>query len=122
MIQWPESFEEIYEYYDLPKWIKNLGIMSDIHIPYHSISALDEAIEYFIIKKIDSLLLNGDVLDCYMLSKFQPDPRKRNFGQEIESFKEFIKALNQALPGIPIYYKLGNHEERFEKIMITQVC
>jgi predicted phosphodiesterase len=119
MISWPESFESSFEHYYLPKWIKNLGIMSDTHIPYHNIPALNEAVNYFQIKKIDALLLNGDILDCYMLSKFQPDPRKRKFWQEIEAFKQFITALKEVL-SVPIYYKIGNHEERYIKVMISR--
>lgn len=119
MFNLPESFEESYEHYHLPKHLKNTLILSDVHLPYHNISALTEAIEYGITKKIDSVLLNGDILDCYMLSRFQPDPRKRNFGQEIESFKQFVKVLKDVFKK-PIYFKLGNHEERFEKVMITR--
>lgn len=119
MFNLPESFEESYEHYHLPKHLKNTLILSDVHLPYHNISALTEAIEYGITKKIDSILLNGDILDCYMLSRFQPDPRKRNFGQEIESFKQFVTVLKDVFKK-PVYYKLGNHEERYEKVMITR--
>jgi predicted phosphodiesterase len=120
MFQWPESFEESYQHFHLPKHLKNVLILSDIHIPYHHIPVLDEAIEYGIQKKIDSILLNGDIIDCYQLSKFNPDPRYRNFGQEIIAFQEFIRELKRIFPGAPIYWKTGNHEERFEKIMITR--
>ena len=117
---WPESFEEPYLNYNLPNTITNLGIMSDTHIPYHNLWALDEALDYFRVKKIDALLLNGDILDCYQLSKFNPDPTKRHFDQEIFAFQQFVKILRSEFPKIPIYYKLGNHEERYEKIMITR--
>jgi predicted phosphodiesterase len=116
----PESFEESFQHYYLPTGIGNTGIMSDMHLPYHSIKALNEAFEYFIQKNVDSILLNGDVLDCYQLSKFQPDPRQRHFADEILAFQQFIRSLKEAFPGKPIYYKLGNHEERYEKIMITR--
>ena len=115
---WPESFEEKFEHYHLPKHLKNVLILSDVHLPYHHIPALNEAIEYGLQKKIDSILLNGDILDCYMLSKFQPDPRQRNFGQEIICFQEFIRLLQSVFPKAEIFYKLGNHEERYERIMI----
>ena len=120
MYNWPESFEEKYEDFHIPKIFSNTGIMSDIHIPYHSHQALDEAIDYFINKNVDSILLNGDVLDCYKLSRYNPDPRNRNFGQEIIAFQQFIKILKEALPKAKIFYKLGNHEERYERIMITR--
>lgn len=119
-MNWPESFEESYEHFHLPKHLKNTLVLADIHIPYHNIPALDEAINYGITKKVDSILLNGDIIDCYMLSKFQPDPRYRKFGEEILAFQQFIRILKDTFKGKPIYYKLGNHEERFEKIMINR--
>lgn len=118
--QWPESFESKFEHYYLPKNLNNTLVMSDIHIPYHNKKALDETINYGVNKKIDSVLLNGDIIDCYQLSVFGPDPRKRKFWEEIEAFKQFIAVLKIAFPGCPIYYKLGNHEERYERIMIRQ--
>ena len=115
----PESFEEDFEHYHLPKKLKNIGIMNDIHIPFHNLSALEEAINYFIIKKVDGILLNGDVLDCYQLSKFQPDPRKRKFAEEILAFQQFIKSLRDNVTK-NIFFKLGNHCERYERIMIQR--
>lgn len=119
MYNWPQSFESSYEHYHLPKSITNLLILADIHLPYHNMAALDEAINYGVIKKIDAILLNGDILDCYMLSKFQPDPRERNFGEEIIAFQQFVKELKNIF-NVPIFYKLGNHEERYDKIMVIQ--
>lgn len=118
--QWPESFENSFEHYYLPKNLNNTLVMSDVHIPYHSQKALDEAIDYGINKKIDSILLNGDIIDCYMLSVYNPDPTKRNFWQEIEAFRQFIGVLKDAFKGVRIFYKLGNHEERYYRIMIQR--
>jgi predicted phosphodiesterase len=117
---WPESFEEDYDHYHLPDNLRNSLLLSDIHIPFHDIGALNEAINYGIIKKIDSIILNGDILDCYMLSKFQPDPRYRKFGEEIIATQQFIRVLKGAFPNAKIFFKRGNHEERYEKFMITR--
>lgn len=119
--EWPESFEEKFEHYHLPSDIKNLLVLSDVHLPYHDAWALDESIVYGIKKKIDAILLNGDIMDCYQLSKFNPDPRNRNFNQEIEAFKQFIKVLKENVSE-RIFFKLGNHEERYEKIMISRAA
>ena len=120
MYNWPESFEREYEHFQMPKNLKNTLVLSDLHIPYHNVGAIEEAVNYGIQKKIDSILLNGDVVDCYMLSKFQPDPRERHFGEEIIAFQQFIKTLKGVFPGVKIFYKIGNHEERYEKIMISR--
>jgi predicted phosphodiesterase len=116
----PESFLESYEHFNIPSYLKNGLILSDIHVPYHHIPSLEESIEYGIIKDVDFILINGDGLDCYSLSIFNPDPRLRNFGQEIEAFRQLISVFRKALPKAKIFYKLGNHEERFEKIMIAR--
>lgn len=50
--------------------VNKLGIMSDIHLPYHSISAITCTIDYFLKSGIDGLLLNGDILDAFQLSRF----------------------------------------------------
>ena len=113
----PQSFEESFEHYHLPKGLKNVGVMNDIHLPYHSIAALTEAINYFIVKKVDAIFLNGDVMDYYKMSRFQIDPRKRDFGQEIECFKAFIKVLKENVTK-NIFYKKGNHDDRYDNFLI----
>ena len=119
-LKWPVSSANDYIPFSIPKGLKNTLILADVHLPYHNISALDEAVNYGIIKNIDSILLNGDIIDCYMLSNFQCDPRERDFGDEIMAFKEFIKTLKKAFPNVPIFYKLVNHEERYERLMIKR--
>lgn len=115
----PESFEESFEHFYLPDKLKNVGVLSDPHVPFHNNKVIEEAINYFIIKKVDGVLLNGDILDCYQLSKFQPDPRKRHFGEEILAFQQFIRSIKDNVTK-NIFFKLGNHEERYERIMITR--
>lgn len=117
MYNLPESFEEAFEHYHLPSMLENVGVMNDLHIPYHSIESIEDTINYFIKKKVDAVFLNGDILDCYMLSKFNPDPRKRHFREEIEAFKSFIVVIKENVTN-NIFYKLGNHEERYERTMI----
>jgi predicted phosphodiesterase len=118
--EWPESFETKFEHYYLPSNLNNTLILSDTHIPYHDKRALDIAINYGLSKKIDSILLNGDIIDCYQLSVYNPDPTKRDFWQEIVAFQQFIKILQNAFKGVKIYFKLGNHEERYDRIMIQR--
>jgi hypothetical protein len=65
----------------------------------------------------DSVLLNGDTLDCYSLSKYEKDPRKRTFSDELQSARELLEAIRDAFPGCPIYFKIGNHEERYERYL-----
>jgi len=111
----PSSDETKYEPF-LIKGHKRVGILSDIHVPYHSIDALTCAIEYLKKRKIDALLLNGDTIDCYQLSRFARDPKARNFKLELDTFKALFDVFEKEFK-CKIYFKIGNHEERYEKFL-----
>lgn len=95
---------------------KNIGILSDIHVPYHNISSLTAAIQYLKKEKIDGLLLNGDAIDCHRLSRYTKDPKMRNFKLELDTFKELFNVLEKQLK-CKIYFKLGNHETRYQNFL-----
>lgn len=111
----PASDETVYEPF-IFKGHKRIGIMSDIHVPYHNIPALTAAISYLKKQKIDGLLLNGDAIDCHRLSRFIKDPKKRNFKLELDTFKELFNVLEKQLK-CKIYFKLGNHEIRYQHFL-----
>lgn len=111
----PESDESEYEPFII-KGHKRLAIFSDIHVPYHNISALTAAIDYCKKTKPDALLLNGDTIDCHRLSRYTKDPKKRNFKLELDTFKTLFDVFEKQLK-CKIYFKIGNHEERYEHFL-----
>ena len=110
----PESDETKYEPFIIKA--KKLAVLSDIHIPYHSITALSAALDFIQSEKPDSILLNGDTIDMYALSRFQKDPRKRSVAHELQATRDFLDILSQF--GAKIYFKIGNHEERYEHYLM----
>lgn len=114
----PASDETVFEPYVL-KGHKRIGVMSDIHVPYHNIPALTAAIAYLKKQKIDGLILNGDTIDCHRLSRFIKDPSKRNFKLELDTFKELFNVLEKQLK-CKIYFKLGNHEVRYQNFLFEK--
>jgi Calcineurin-like phosphoesterase len=111
----PESDETKYEPFVI-KGKKKLGIFCDVHAPYHSIPALTTAISYCKSQKINALILNGDFWDFHGLSRFLRDPRKRRFFEEIQIGCELMKSIQKEL-NCKIYFKLGNHDERYEHFL-----
>jgi predicted phosphodiesterase len=95
---------------------KRVAIFSDVHIPYHSIEAVTVALDFCKKEKPDALLLNGDALDFHTLSRFEKDPRKKDFKGELDTFKAMIEVFKKQLK-CKIYFKIGNHEERYEKYL-----
>jgi hypothetical protein len=88
-------------------------ILSDIHLPYHCNESLTASIEMGVKMDVDAILLNGDTLDFFMLSRFAKDPKGRSFAHELKTFAEFIVVIKTIFPKAQIYFKHGNHEERY---------
>lgn len=99
---------------------KRIGILSDIHIPYHDLKALNVALNEFKRVKIDTLVLNGDTVDAYNLSRWEKDPNQRNHAYEIELLTIFLDDLKTMFPNVELVIKLGNHCERYEKFIYAK--
>lgn len=90
-------------------------VISDIHLPFHDKTALEIGCKEAKRRGVVGILLNGDIIDCLGLSsKFHKRPDEHMFTTELEAWEAFITWLRHHFPGIPIIYKRGNHEERFE--------
>ena len=92
-------------------------VLSDLHIPYHDKRAAELAIQAGLDADCDAVLLNGDFMDFYGISSHERDPRQRKFIDEIEMGREILGILRQAFAGKQVWWKLGNHEERWERWM-----
>jgi predicted phosphodiesterase len=90
-----------------------VGILSDVHVPYHSEVAVTAAVNFLKGQQLTGLLLNGDIADFYAISRYMKDPKQRDFKGELEAVRQFVAWIRHEFPDIPIVYKVGNHEERF---------
>ena len=116
-LQLPESHTKTRNSFTFPTGCKKLGVFGDVHIPYHDNTALEVMFKKFEEEKVDSIFINGDLLDFYQLSFHEKDPREVHFKGEIEAGKEFLEYIRSRFPDIPIYYITGNHENRFERYL-----
>lgn len=104
----------------LPNHLKKVGILSDIHFPYHDLTALTCAIKHLKEQDIDCLYLNGDIQDFYSISRHEKEKDMRDFKREVDMNRDFLQRLRDLFRTIPIYYKLGNHENRFARSLQLQ--
>lgn len=109
----PEGIKELVEPLQLD--YKKTLIISDLHIPYQDKRALDTALHYGMRRKVDSVILNGDILDIYQLSKYDKLHDKGKIVDEIKMARELFALLRTCFPKADIYFKKGNHEERWVK-------
>jgi len=92
--------------------------LSDIHLQFHDLVALTAAIEYGEARQPDVVLLNGDILDCYDISRFMKEQDRPTITDEIAMGVQFLEFLRETFPKARIIYKLGNHEERMRHYIL----
>ena len=104
----PESHEEKREAFVLPKACNNILLISDLHIPYHNIQAITIALDYGKAHDVNTIFINGDLIDNHQVSRFETDPKKRSVKQEFDATKQFLTSLRAAFPNASIYWLKGN--------------
>lgn len=111
--QMPASLAEPWEPYTIGG-AQRILVLSDIHVPYHSELALRAAVEHGKRNKPTVLLLNGDTCDFYRISRWDKDPRKRDFKAELSACRDLLRWLRSQFPKSQVIFKKGNHEERWD--------
>ena len=95
-------------------------VLPDLHIPYHNIESLTIALQTGQKRKADSVLINGDLLDFHMISRFEHDPDARTPKQERKSAKDFLIRLRGLFPKARIIFKEGNHDARLRSYLVDR--
>ena len=90
-------------------------LLSDIHLPYHDVEALECALDHG--HDADNVILNGDTVDFYATSRWDTDPNHRDLAGELQAARQFLMHLRERFPNANIFFKIGNHEERWEKFL-----
>ena len=99
---------------------KRIGIISDIHVPYHSDQAWTAAMVKLRSNDCDAVLINGDFCDFYRISRFEKEPDARSFADELIKCREGLKSIRDFFPKARIVLKCGNHEERWDHFIWTR--
>lgn len=106
----PEGFIELEQPFILES--KKCLIISDMQMPYHDKQAIETAINYR--NDADTVLINGDGVDFYKISRYNKRPDHPTIKDEINCMVELFKYLRAKLPKARILYHLGNHENRLD--------
>lgn len=85
-------------------------VVSDIHFPFQDDNAIKAFFRFLKENTVDTIILNGDILDFYDVSSFDKDPDRINSLQkEINLAKRFFKRLREVAPNSKIIFIKGNH-------------
>lgn len=104
------------ETWHLPKNIRKPLVISDLHLPYHELPAVETAIDYGFKNGIDAFYINGDCIDFAKISRWEKDPALMSAPVEVQMARDFLQGLTSL--GLPVFYKLGNHEDRWDRYIL----
>jgi len=96
---------------------RRMLLLSDLHVPFHDEQAIAAAVEEGVRQGCDSLYINGDAIDFYMLSRFRKDPGMPTSPEEVDLLKTILCTIGE--PFVERWYKSGNHEDRLEYYLWT---
>lgn len=116
----PDSLRKMaYGYVEYDEYIhSNVGAaerilcISDIHIPFNL--PVDILSKYR--GSVDTIIVNGDLLDCFSCSSF-PKKFKVDLGEELVLGRQYIIDLINNISPKKIMFVLGNHEYRMQRYL-----
>lgn len=93
-------------------------VMADIHIPYQDDVALSTMFDYVDPLNPDIIVILGDLVDFYQISRFIKNPAKKGISDEIKETKKFLQDLRARYPKAEIILYKGNHEDRMDRFVL----
>jgi len=93
-------------------------ILSDTHIPFMDQDLARTWLSHAATNQPDGIDIIGDLIDCYTISRFDKNPRRKTDLQvEVDKAHSFLKLMRTACPNADIRYSEGNHENRLERML-----
>lgn len=98
-----------------------VAVLSDIHYPYENINVIKIAKAIIDDERPDMIVLNGDILDCYSVSRYDKSPlRKKTIQEEFDYGFDRLHEWVTEYPDVIFKFLEGNHEARFKKLLVQQ--
>jgi len=107
----PKSGAKKQQIFQIPE--NRILIISDLHIPYQDNQAIETTLDYAKKQNINAIIINGDLIDFFMISRFDKLERKYSVAEELDMAKQFLQVLKDEF-NVPIYFLMGNHDNRLE--------
>lgn len=86
-------------------------VINDLHVPFHDTNTLNQAVEYAVEHGIGNLIINGDLLDLFGVSRFAKD-KHITLKTEMNAATKLLSSLSDIFELIILIE--GNHERRIK--------
>jgi hypothetical protein len=95
----------------------SLGVINDLHGQFMDQSAVNTAISVLKDRGVKDLLINGDLIDNYYLSKFAKKAGRQKVLDEFNFCKSFLEKIRPHFGNV--YFKRGNHDEYVDRFFMN---
>ena len=100
---------------------KTVFVINDLQAPFYDPITFSLIIKVIIDIQPDVIILNGDIIDFYTISKFNPDPKRRlQLQDDIDCTVDLLHQVKQAAPLSKRIMTAGNHEDRLRAYLWTK--
>lgn len=100
--------------------VHKIGIISDIHIPNHRNRELNLALQKFDELEVDTIIINGDLLDNTPYTKFLTPPDKKDARRYLNMAEQFLKGLRNEFQDCRIIWAEGNHDFWYKQYLMRK--
>src|SRR3990167_9908393 len=105
---------------DASQIVKKVVVAGDMHIPHHDDLAIQLLEKFLKDYQPDTLIINGDFLDCPQISKYARVPGGSTIFQDINLAHSYLSDFRRILPKARIVYIVGNHDFRVRSHLIAR--
>ena len=93
-------------------------VINDLHVPFHDKTVTSQVITFIRDCSPDVVILNGDILDAYSLSRFVKSSNRRlSLADEVAQSRIILNEIRDAVPNAEIHFTEGNHETRLRRYL-----
>ena len=98
--------------------MKRALVLSDFHCPFVDKTTLSNIVYPVVETGFDDIIIAGDLLDCYGLSRFDKDPQRiDSLQEELDVATSILSEIHQRAPHAKKILIKGNHEERLGRAL-----
>jgi len=116
----PAAEEVPFKIVDLPSGIKRWLIIADLHCCFYDPAAVTTVLDWGTANRCDGLVILGDLVDFYQISRFSRRPNASTIEAEVDTAGDILDAFLEHMNPKQIVWKGGNHEYRLEPYLATR--
>ena len=100
-----------------------VAVISDIHYPYEDKQCIKLTKAYLKDYNPDMIVMNGDIADCYSVSRYEKNMKGRlDLQGELDYTEDRLWEWVEEFPDTEFKYLEGNHEERLKKYLAANAA